>query len=67
MLYGFTTDLLSMSYNGHIHFKFLCNLTGVLVKVNPQYFRPTEVELLWGNPTKIKEKLGWKLRVDFDV
>lgn len=38
----------------------------VLVKVNPAYFRPTEVELLWGNPTKIKTQLNWSLRVKFD-
>lgn len=31
----------------------------VLVKVDPRYFRPTEVELLLGDPTKAKEKLGW--------
>lgn len=30
-----------------------------LVKVDPFYFRPTEVELLIGDPTKAKEKLGW--------
>ena len=31
----------------------------VLVKIDPKYFRPTEVELLIGDPTKAKEKLGW--------
>ena len=31
----------------------------VLVDVNPVYFRPAEVDLLWGDPTKAKEKLGW--------
>lgn len=31
----------------------------VLVEVDPKYFRPTEVELLIGDPTKAKEKLGW--------
>lgn len=31
----------------------------LLVEVNPHYFRPTEVELLIGDPTKAKEKLGW--------
>lgn len=30
-----------------------------LVEVDPRYFRPTEVELLLGDPTKAKEKLGW--------
>ena len=30
-----------------------------LVEVDPRYFRPTEVDLLLGDPTKAKEKLGW--------
>jgi GDPmannose 4,6-dehydratase len=40
--------------------KGTCAQTGkVLVEVDPRYFRPTEVELLIGDPTKAKEKLGW--------
>lgn len=35
-----------------------------VVKVDPKYFRPTEVDLLLGDPTKSKEKLGWKLKYD---
>ena len=31
----------------------------VIIKVDPEYFRPTEVELLIGSPDKAKEKLGW--------
>lgn len=31
----------------------------LLVRVDPRYFRPTEVELLIGDPSKAKEKLGW--------
>ena len=31
----------------------------VVVKVDPRYFRPTEVETLLGDPTKAREKLGW--------
>lgn len=30
------------------------------VQVDPRYFRPAEVDLLWGDPTKAKKKLGWK-------
>src|SRR6056297_3230024 len=37
----------------------------VLVEVDPIYFRPTEVELLLGDPTKAKEKLGWEPEVKF--
>lgn len=32
----------------------------VVVRVDPQYYRPTEVDLLIGDPTKSKEQLGWK-------
>lgn len=32
----------------------------LLVEVDPRYFRPTEVDLLIGDPTKAHEKLGWK-------
>lgn len=36
-----------------------CKVGDVIVKVDPRYFRPTEVETLLGDPTKAKEKLGW--------
>ena len=36
-----------------------------VIKVNPKYFRPAEVETLLGDPTKAKEKLGWKPRTSF--
>jgi GDPmannose 4,6-dehydratase len=35
-----------------------------VLSVDPKYFRPTEVELLIGDPTKAKEKLGWQLEYD---
>jgi GDPmannose 4,6-dehydratase len=35
-----------------------------LVKVDPKYFRPTEVELLIGDPTKSNTKLGWTPEYD---
>lgn len=35
-----------------------------VVKVDPAYYRPTEVELLIGDPTKSREKLGWELEYD---
>lgn len=37
-----------------------------IVKVDPTYFRPTEVDLLIGNPSKAKEKLGWEPKVKFE-
>ncbi len=36
----------------------------VVLKIDPQYFRPTEVELLIGNPTKANTKLGWQPKYD---
>ncbi len=35
-----------------------------VVKVDPKYFRPTEVDLLLGDPTKAKSKLGWQPKYD---
>lgn len=37
----------------------------LLVDINPRYFRPTEVELLWGDATRAEQELGWKRDVDF--
>ena len=38
----------------------------VVVKVNKNFFRPAEVELLIGNPEKAESKLGWKRNISFD-
>src|SRR5664279_2910812 len=37
-----------------------------LVKVDPRYFRPTEVDILLGDPSKARSKLGWKHKVQFN-
>jgi len=37
----------------------------VVVKIDPRYFRPTEVDLLIGDPTKIREKTGWTPKIKF--
>jgi GDPmannose 4,6-dehydratase len=37
----------------------------VMVKVNPEFFRPSEVDLLLGNPSKAESVLGWSRKVDF--
>jgi GDPmannose 4,6-dehydratase len=34
------------------------------MKVNPKFYRPAEVELLIGDPTNAREKLGWVPKVD---
>ena len=37
-----------------------------VVRVNPQFFRPAEVELLIGDPSKAEKKLGWKREISFE-
>ena len=38
----------------------------VIVRVDPRYFRPAEVETLLGDASKAREKLGWEARISFD-
>ena len=46
--------------------KGICTKTGkVLVEIDPRYFRPTEVDLLIGNPAKAKRELGWVAKTSF--
>ena len=37
-----------------------------VLAIDPKYFRPTEVDLLIGDPTKAKEKLGWEPQIQLD-
>jgi len=41
-------------------------LNSEVVSVSPTYFRPTEVDILMGNPAKAKEKLGWEAKTKFN-
>jgi GDPmannose 4,6-dehydratase len=52
---------IELAWQGHgVEERGICAKTGrIYVEVDPRYFRPTEVELLIGDPTKAKEKLGW--------
>ena len=44
-----------------------CGKTGrVYVRVDPKYFRPTEVDLLLGDPSKAKKELGWESEYTFE-
>ena len=36
-----------------------------IIKVDPRYFRPTEVETLLGDPSKARQKLGWSCKISF--
>ena len=46
--------------------KARCKPGDVIVRVDPRYFRPTEVETLLGDPTKAREKLGWVPTTTFE-
>ena len=45
--------------------KAKCKVGDVVVKVDPRYYRPTEVETLLGDPSKAKAKLGWEPTTPF--
>lgn len=48
--------------------KGICKKTGKeLVVVDERYFRPTEVDLLLGDPSKAERELGWRRKTDFDA
>jgi len=38
-----------------------------IIRVDPRYFRPTEVETLLGDPTRARERLGWTPEIGFDT
>jgi len=50
-----------------VHEKGIDAKTGkVILEIDAKYFRPTEVDLLLGDPTKAKQKLGWEPKVTFE-
>ena len=57
----------TIEWDGHgVHEKGYDGSTGdPLVEVDPTYFRPTEVDLLLGDPTKARTRLNWRHTVDF--
>ena len=38
----------------------------IVIRVDPEYFRPSEVDLLKGDPQKAKEKLGWEPKIKLE-
>ena len=47
--------------------KFIDKKSGkTIVEIDPRYFRPAEVDLLLGDPTKAKKQLNWELKVPFE-
>ncbi len=63
--YSFNELGIEIEWKGEgIEEKGIDKATGkALVEGDPRYFRPAEVELLIGDPTKAKEKLGWETEV----
>ena len=52
---------------GGVEEQGVCRKSGrTLVEIDPRYFRPTEVDLLIGDPNKAERKLGWKHETDMD-
>ncbi|HEY6010140.1 MAG TPA: GDP-mannose 4,6-dehydratase, partial [Nitrospirota bacterium] len=50
-----------------VHEKGIDAKTGkIVIEIDPKYFRPTEVDLLLGDPSKAKKKLGWEPKVTFE-
>ena len=43
-----------------------CGNDRILVRINPAFYRPADVECLQGNPELIKNELGWKPKISFD-
>jgi len=37
----------------------------ILIKINPEFYRPAEVDLLWGNSTKARQELNWEPKITF--
>jgi GDPmannose 4,6-dehydratase len=43
------------------------NVGDIVVRVDPRYYRPTEVETLLGDPSKAREVLGWEPKISFET
>jgi len=55
-----TGRITGISNSGH-----KCKVGDIVVRVDPRYFRPTEVETLLGDPSRAFEMLGWKPKISF--
>jgi GDPmannose 4,6-dehydratase len=55
--------IVASSTKADYHFK----IGQEVIKIDPKYFRPTEVELLIGDPTKAEKKMGWTRDYDLDM
>jgi len=48
------------------HAKYISDDNEILIKINPKYYRPAEVDLLLGDSNKAREELGWNPKSSFD-
>ena len=65
---GYIASIDEDFYRKHVNEDMLLKVkTGeVVLKIDPRYFRPTEVDLLLGDPTKAKTKLGWEPKYNLE-
>ncbi len=65
---AFAADGMQLEWHGTGADEYAVNTANgkTVVKVNPKFFRPAEVELLIGDPTKAETVLGWKREIDFN-
>lgn len=65
---GYLESIDSNIYSNNIMENFISSVKvgDVLLKIDPRYFRPTEVELLIGDPSKAHTKLGWRPKYDLE-
>ena len=61
---GFVSEINADTFEKQTGKKCHLSIGQEVVFVDPKYFRPTEVDLLIGDPTKSNEKLGWKPKYD---
>ena len=66
LLTNIDTDIFSKTVGEKFLEKFKKRSNSVIVEVDPQYFRPTEVDLLIGDASKAKKKLGWSPKYNLD-
>lgn len=61
---GYVAQINQDIYRKNVNEEFSAKLKvgDVVLRIDPQYFRPTEVDLLLGDPTKAKKNLGWEPR-----
>ena len=67
--WAFADAGLPIAFRGEgVEEKGYCQATGkCLVEIDPRYFRPAEVELLLGDPSRARDELGWQSSTSFDA